>query len=85
MLAAQQAAVAAIAPGGISEPLEIGGTIYLVQLVERQDARVRSLDEVAPELDKKLRAAAFDRLHKAWIDSLRAKYYIQTFDHDLFD
>ena len=80
-----RAAVAAIAPGGISEPLEIGGTIYLVQLVERQDARVRSLDEVAPELDKKLRAAAFDRLHKAWIDSLRAKYYIQTFDHDLFD
>ena len=80
-----RAAVAALAPGDISAPLEIGGEIYLVQLAERQEARTRSFDEVAPELEKQLRAAQLDRLNQAWIDSLRAKYYVQLFDHDLFD
>ena len=80
-----RAAVAALAPGDVSEPLEIGGAIYLVQLVERQPARVRPLDEVAPELEKKLRAAEFERLNQAWIDALRAKYHVQLFDHDLFE
>lgn len=78
-------ALAGLAPGDVSEPVEIGGSIYLVQLVERQDARVRPLDEIAPELEKELRKAEFERLNKAWIDSLRAKYYVQVFDHDLFD
>ena len=80
-----RAALGGLAPGGISEPVEIGGVLYLVQLVERQDARVRPLDEVAPELEKVLRKSEFERLNKAWIDSLRAKYYVQLFDHDLFD
>ena len=80
-----RAAVAALAPGDVSEPLEIDGAIYLVQLVERQPARVRPLDEVAPELEKKLRAAEFERLNQAWIDALRAKYHVQFFDHDLFE
>ena len=80
-----RAALGGLAPGGISEPVEIGGSLYLVQLVERQEARVRPLDEVAPELEKVLRKSEFERLNKAWIDSLRAKYYVQVFDHDLFD
>ena len=80
-----RAAVAALAPGDVSEPLEIDGAIYLVQLVERQPARVRPLDEVAPELEKKLRAAEFELLNQAWIDALRAKYHVQFFDHDLFE
>ena len=80
-----RAALAGLAPGDVSEPVDIGGSLYLVQLVERQEARVRPLDEVAPELEKDLRAAEFERLNKAWIDSLRAKYYVQVFDHALFD
>lgn len=82
---ALRAAVAALAPGGISAPLEIGDRLYLVQLVERQAARVRPLDEVSPELTKELRKAQFERLNKIWIDSLRSKYYIQLFAHNLFD
>ena len=80
-----RAALGGLAPGGISEPVEIGDALYLVQLVERQDARVRPFDEVAPEIEKELRKSEFARLNKAWIDSLRAKYYVQLFDHDLFD
>ncbi len=77
-------AVASLEPGGISEPLPIGDSLYLVQLIERQAARVRPLDEVSPELAKELRKAQFERLSRIWIDSLRAKYYIQLFSHNLF-
>jgi parvulin-like peptidyl-prolyl isomerase len=80
-----RAAVAALEPGGVSPPVEVGGARYLVQLVAREPARVRPLEEVAPELEKQLRSAAFARLNQAWIDGLRAKYHVQTFDHALFD
>ena len=77
-------AIAALAPGGVSAPVEIQGTRYLVQLSERQPARLRPFAEVAPELEKNLRRAEFERLNRIWIDSLHAKYYVQTFSHDLF-
>jgi peptidyl-prolyl cis-trans isomerase SurA len=83
--AALRAAVAPLAPDGISEPLEIEGTPYLVQLVERQAAGIRSFDEVSPEIEKDLRRAEFERLNNIWIDSLRSKYYVQTFSHNLFN
>ena len=80
-----RAAVAALEPGGVSPPVDVGGARFVVQLVAREPARVRPLEEVAGELEKQLRAAEFERLNQAWIDSLRAKYYVQTFDHALFD
>lgn len=78
-------AVAALEPGGLSPPVEVGGIRYLVRLVGREPARARPLEEVAAELEKQLRAAEFARLNRTWIDSLRAKYYVRTFDHALFD
>ncbi len=80
-----RAAVAALEPGGVSPPVEVAGARYLLQLVAREPARVRPLEEVAGELEKQLRSAEFARLNRAWIESLRAKYYVQTFDHALFD
>mgnify|MGYP003589806215 CR=1 FL=1 len=77
-------AITALAPGGVAAPVEIGGARYLVQVVEREPARARPLDEVASEIEEELRHAEFARLNKIWIDSLRAKYYVQTFAHDLF-
>ncbi len=79
-----RAAIAGLAPGDISGPVEIGDHLYLVQLVERQEARVRPFNEVAPQIEKEIRKAEFERLNKVWIDSLRSKYYIQVFAHNLF-
>ena len=78
-------ALAGLEAGGISEPVEIGGTAYLVQLVERLPARVRPLEEVAAEIEKGLRRAEFARLDKIWLDSLRSKYFVQVFSHNLFE
>ena len=78
-------ALAGLEAGGISNPVEVGGTTYLVQLVERQPARVRPLEEVAAEIEKDLRRAEFDRLDKIWLDTLRSKYFVQVFSHNLFE
>ncbi|NCA83362.1 MAG: peptidyl-prolyl cis-trans isomerase [Opitutae bacterium] len=80
-----RAALAPLAPGGISPPLAIEDGLYLIQLVQRQEARVQPLDEVSPQIEKELRRAEFDRLNRVWIDALRSKYFIQTFSHHLFD
>lgn len=74
-----------LAPGDIAPPVEIDGDLYLIQLGEHQPARQQPLDEVTPEIEKELRRAEFNRLNQTWIDSLRAKYYVQLFSHDLFD
>lgn len=83
--AAIRDAIADLEPGGISDPVDVGGAPYLLQLVERQDARVLSFDEAAPELRRDLRRTEFDRLNKIWMDSLRSKYHVQLFTHDLLD
>ena len=77
-------AIAPLAPGEISEPVETGDGAFLVQLVERQPARIRPFEEVVREIERDLRRNEFDRLNRIWIDSLRHKYYVQLFDHDLF-
>ena len=78
-------AIADLAPGGISAPVDVEGTVYLIELVAREPAGLQPLEEVAPDLEKELRRAEFERLNKVWIDSLRAKYYVQIFTHDLFE
>jgi peptidyl-prolyl cis-trans isomerase SurA len=80
-----RSAIADLQPEGISSPLEIGDSLYLVQLVDRQPAHLRPFDEVAPEIERELRRADFERLNRTWIDSLRSKYYIQLFSHNLFE
>jgi peptidyl-prolyl cis-trans isomerase SurA len=80
-----RAGIAALAPGGISAPLEIGANLYLVQLAERQSAGIRPFEEVSHEIEKELRRAEYERLNDIWMDALRAKYYVQLFPHNLFD
>ncbi len=78
-------AIAGLAPGDIAEPVELGVEIYLIQLLERQEDRVRPLDEVAPELERQLRNQEFERLNRIWIDALRSRYFVQVFSHALFE
>jgi parvulin-like peptidyl-prolyl isomerase len=77
-------AIAGLSPGGIADPVDLDGTVYLVQLLDRQDAQVQPLDEVTPAIERDLRRAEFERLHGIWMDALRRKYYVQLFTHSLF-
>jgi len=77
-------AIDGLPPGSISSPLEIGDRLYLIQVEERQIETTVPFDEAAPEIERTLRKAEFERLDKIWLNTLRSKYYIQTFTHDLF-
>jgi len=78
-------AIDGLPPGGLSAPLEIGDSLYLIQVVERQLATTVPFDEAAPEIERTLRKAEFRRLDDIWLNTLRSKYYIQTFSHNLFN
>jgi peptidyl-prolyl cis-trans isomerase SurA len=78
-------AIDGLAPGGLSAPLEIGESLYLVQVVERQLATTVPFDEAAPKIERTLRKAEFERLDNIWLNTLRSKYYVQVFTHNLFD
>jgi len=77
-------AIAGLAVKDITVPLEMGDTLYLIQVVERKEASTLSFEEAAPEIERTLRRAEFKRLDDIWLNTLRSKYYIQTFAHNLF-
>ena len=78
------AAVDSLSPGDVSAPVQLAGASYLVQLLDRREARVRPFAEAAPELERELRRSENERLRRIWIDSLRAKYFVQLYSHDIF-
>ena len=78
-----RAAVASLSPGEFADAL--AGDTYSIQLVSRQASRIRPLDEVAPEIERELRRAEFNRLRRIWLDSLRSKYFVQLYAHDVFE
>jgi parvulin-like peptidyl-prolyl isomerase len=78
-------AVSPLADGESSDPIPLGDRFYLVQLLGREQAAVRPLEEVAQDIERDLRRAEYDRLRRIWLDALRSKYFVQLFAHDLFD
>ncbi len=77
-------AIAEVAVKDITDPLEMGDNLYLIQVVERKEAQTTPFYEAAPKIERILRRAEFERLDDIWLNTLRSKYYIQTFAHDLF-
>jgi peptidyl-prolyl cis-trans isomerase SurA len=53
--------------------------IYLMFVEDRRDARVRPLAEVREEIERNLIAMERGRLHKKWIDRLKAKSFVTQF------
>lgn len=66
--------------GEISEILETPEAFLLLQVVERREPSVRTMEEVRPELEKEVRRAEGERIYNAWIDRLKAKYTYMIFD-----
>ena len=63
----------------ISPVLEQGNTYYILKVSERKSAMTKPLDEVRPDLEKKLFSAERERLQTQWIEGLRAKAFIKIF------
>ena len=72
------------AEGEVAGPVELEGTPYLVQVLERTPAERRPLAEVREGIEAELRKECFDRLYDAWMAALRSKYYVEVYGNDLF-
>jgi len=65
--------------GSTNAPALLPNTFYLMQVEDKRPARTRPLFEVRDEIEQELKLQEEDRLHKQWIQKLKAKAFIQTF------
>jgi len=72
-------AVRQLKAGMLSPVIETDDACYIIKVIARRPASVKSLEEVRPEIEKKLRRNAEKRLYEAWIQRLRKKYFVKVF------
>jgi hypothetical protein len=79
------AAVFELAPGQISDPLDLGEKGWgLVLVEEREEGREQSLDEVRAEIERRLMPQVREEHYETRIEELREKYGVEVAD-DPFD
>jgi peptidyl-prolyl cis-trans isomerase SurA len=66
-------------PGQRSGVVEKADGCYIMLVEESKPAHIRPVSEVRPEIENTLKAAELNRLHKKWIEKLKAKSFIQYF------
>ncbi len=69
----------ALAPGQVSEVLDLPDGCYLVLVEDRKPAHAKPLADVRGEIEKTLRVQQQSRLQKQWIDGLKKKTFIRYF------
>jgi parvulin-like peptidyl-prolyl isomerase len=72
------AAIGELAPGGISDVVDVGGDCYIVKLEDRRGSTLRPFAEVEPLIERELREAQGRRIFEAWIGELRNRAYVQV-------
>lgn len=70
--------------GEVVGPVELEGTKYLVQVLERIPEERRPLSEVREGIETELRKECFERLYDTWMETLRSKHYVEIYENDLF-
>lgn len=68
-----------LAPGQLSEVVQIGDSFYIMRVEARKAATTKPLSELREEIGKKLFEEERLRLQEQWLDGLRKKAYIKIF------
>lgn len=69
----------ALKPGQRSGVVEKSDGCYIMLVEETKPAHVKALTEVRAEIESNLKSEEINRLHKKWIDKLKAKSFVQYF------
>ncbi|MBI2838079.1 MAG: peptidylprolyl isomerase [Acidobacteria bacterium] len=69
-------AIAGLNPGAVSEVVSDPRGARIIKLVERQEASVRKLDDVRPEIEDKLHSEKREEEIQVYIDQLKKSSYI---------
>jgi peptidyl-prolyl cis-trans isomerase SurA len=72
-------ALAQLPAGGTSEVIYTPDGYYLLQVVERREASVKSFEAVRKEIETELREKEADRMYREWMQRLRNKNSILYF------
>jgi peptidyl-prolyl cis-trans isomerase SurA len=68
-----------LAPGQLSDVIQIGDSFYILRVDARKAATTKPLSDLREEIGKKLFEEERLRLQEQWIDTLRKKAYIKIF------
>jgi parvulin-like peptidyl-prolyl isomerase len=68
-----------LAPGQLSDVIQVGDTFYILKVDAKKPAVTRPLAEVRDEITRKLMEEERIRLQDRWIDTLRNKAYVKIY------
>lgn len=68
-----------LAPGKISNIIDVGGNYYILKVEEQRGGVTRPMAEVRNDIEKKLLQEEAQKKQENWLASLREKAYIKTF------
>ncbi len=71
--------VKAMPVGDISEPIINPSGIRIFKLVEKQEKKLRTMEEVRDGIYRKLYLEEVDKMYSSWVKELREKAYIKIF------
>jgi parvulin-like peptidyl-prolyl isomerase len=71
--------VEALRVGAVSEPVEAGGALHLLLLVDRVPTRVLPLGEVQEEIELTLKEKIWQERRRAWMTRARAEAHVELF------
>lgn len=85
MLRAELASAAlALAPGAVSDPIEVDSAFYIVKNEGHRQAGVPPFDAVRAKIREKLEAEQMEQLQTQWIARLKDEAYVQVLSSELF-
>jgi len=66
--------------GELSKPVKTANGFQIVELLDKKDRKVKSLDQVAVEIRKKLREAKMEKAEKDLLEELKSRANIEYFN-----
>jgi len=67
----------ALKPGDVGGPVESGGGVHVIQLVEKHAGGAPPLDEVKSDIREKLLSSALERTYKRWYERLLEESHVE--------
>ncbi len=77
-------AVSKVEPGGVSDPVEAGGEIYILKVLGREDKAADTETESLLAAERKRVEAQARDIYKVWVANLRRRALVKTFDLEPF-
>jgi peptidyl-prolyl cis-trans isomerase SurA len=72
------AAVQALEPGQITEPIPVAEAVVIVQLVERQPSRFTTFEAAKQEMGVRVRAEKLENARRTWLDELKSHTHVEV-------